>query len=206
VVRVTALLVSAAGCATLALFQGGLAREWGAGGAVVLLVAAVLTRPRPDPERWLRGAEGEAATALILDRLPARTFDVRHDLRLPGSRANIDHLVIGPTGVWAVDTKTTRSAITTGWRSVRFGDRKLDTGPSRWEADVASDLLGVEVRPIVAVHGPGLRARGGRSGGVKVVPAEALRRRLRRGRRRLSRAEIRELSELSRFLFYSGAP
>jgi hypothetical protein len=46
----------------------------------------------------------------------------------------------------------------------------------------------------VAVHGDGLRRRGKVAGGVRVLPAARLGRRLRRGRRVLTRAEIADLA------------
>lgn len=145
---------------------------------------------------------------------------MRHDLRVPGARANIDHVVIGRTGVWVVDTKTTRALVRARWRKVHFGDRPLDVASLRWETEVVADRLAAQleraagsdpdaapgpgsggpgylagvVRPIVVVHGRGLRRRGGRAGGVRVVAADDLLRHLRRGRRRLGRAQIRELS------------
>jgi hypothetical protein len=30
---------------------------------------------------------------------------VLHDRRIPGSRANIDHIAIAATGVWVIDSK-----------------------------------------------------------------------------------------------------
>jgi Nuclease-related domain len=145
-----------------------------------LLVAWWYWRTRPDPERWQRGAAGERATAVLLDRLPSRTWAILHDRQLPGSQANLDHLVVGPSGVWVLDSKTTRSTVRARWRTVRFGDRRLDTGPVKWEAQVVADRLGVPVRPLVVVHGRGLRRRGGRSAGVRVVPANQVVRYVRR--------------------------
>jgi hypothetical protein len=147
-----------------------------------LLVAWRYLRSGPDPERWRRGATGEQATAALLEHLPARTWVVLHDRRVPGSRANIDHLVIGPSGVWVLDTKTTRAAVRATWRTVHFGARRLDTGPVAWEAQVVADRLEVAVRPLVVVHGRGLRRRGGRSRGVRVVPADRVVHCLRRRR------------------------
>ena len=95
--------------------DGGMAARRG-------LPAPGLAPPAPaGRRRWWRGAVGEKATACALDRLPARRWVVLHDLRIPGSRANIDHLVIGPKGVWVVDTKTTRTQVRAGWRRVRVG-------------------------------------------------------------------------------------
>ena len=56
-------------------------------------------------ELWERGADGEVATAMVLQGLPTG-WVVLHDLHWPGRRfANIDHVVIGPPGVFVVDSK-----------------------------------------------------------------------------------------------------
>jgi Nuclease-related domain len=41
----------------------------------------------------------------MLDRLRAEGMGVLHDRRIPASRANIDHLVVSPAGVFIVDAK-----------------------------------------------------------------------------------------------------
>jgi hypothetical protein len=56
------------------------------------------------------GLDGELATAEELNQLMFRGFRVYHDF--PAERFNIDHVVIGPSGVFAVETKT-RSKPTT---------------------------------------------------------------------------------------------
>ena len=186
--------------------KGDLRLAAGAAAGLVLLVA-YLVRPVPDPERWLRGAAGEVATARILERLSGRGWVVLHDLAVPGSRANIDHLAIGPTGVWVIDTKSTRGHATRGLTGVRLGGRRLDTGPLRFEAQVVADRLGVDTRPVVAVHGAtGLRPRGTRSRGIRVVPAARLphlllRRRRWPGRTRLGRHEVVRLGHLAQSQF-----
>jgi Nuclease-related domain len=55
-------------------------------------------RPSPDARAWRRGAAGERRTARLLVRLERYGWAVLHDLAVPGSRANIDHLVTGPGG------------------------------------------------------------------------------------------------------------
>lgn len=50
-----------------------------------------------------QGAAGELATATTLALLPA-SFTVVNDLAFNGF--NVDHVVVGPTGVWAVETKS----------------------------------------------------------------------------------------------------
>ena len=173
-------------------------------GAGVVCGASVRVGALRDADRWRRGAEGERRTAELLDALPSRAWAVWHDLRVPGSRANIDHLVVGRTGVWVVDTKSPRGRVTSGWRSVRLGEgggRKLDTGPVRWEAVMVAERLQevvgrpVAVRPLVAIHGASLGARGVRVGGVRVLGADRLTGRIRRGRRRVSRSDRRLLCQ-----------
>lgn len=53
---------------------------------------------------WQQGAVGEELMATRLADLPG-TFRVLHDRRIPGTRANIDHLAVGPSGVWVIDAK-----------------------------------------------------------------------------------------------------
>ena len=205
--RSAACLVGALALAWWALHLSGDPRLAAGAAAAAMACAAVLARPRPDPERWLRGAAGEVATAELLDRLPPRDWVVFHDLAVPGSRANIDHLAIGRTGVWVIDTKTTRGRARRGLFGLRLGDRRVDTGPLMFEAQVVADRLGVDTRPVIAVHGDtGLPRRGVRCAGIRVVPAGGLlahmgRRRWSLRRTRLRRAEVHRLAGLAQAEF-----
>ncbi len=40
-----------------------------------------------------------------LDGLASESIRVMHDRRIPRSKANIDHIVVTPGGVWVIDTK-----------------------------------------------------------------------------------------------------
>ena len=55
-------------------------------------------RSSPDTVAWRRSAAGERRTARLLAPLERQGWAVLHDLAIPGSTANIDHLVIGPGG------------------------------------------------------------------------------------------------------------
>jgi hypothetical protein len=187
------MALAAIGVVVLAFRQGD---RWMALVAGVVALAGWRARPDADPDRWLRGADGEAATAVLLARLPRR-WVVLNDRAVPGSRANIDHLVIGPTGVWVVDTKASRARLHVRRGGVWVGDRLIDTGSVAWEAAEVSGLLAVGATPLVAVHGDGLCRRGKRSRGVRVLPATALVRRLRRGSRVLSRTDVAALARLA---------
>lgn len=54
---------------------------------------------------WLTGAEGEELTGKFLRPLEKQGFRVIDDRLIPHSRANIDHIVVGPPGVFTIETK-----------------------------------------------------------------------------------------------------
>ncbi|MBM0123717.1 nuclease-related domain-containing protein [Pimelobacter simplex] len=54
---------------------------------------------------WKSGALGEERLGQRLDGLASDTLLVLHDRRVPGTRANIDHIAVTPTGVYAIDAK-----------------------------------------------------------------------------------------------------
>jgi hypothetical protein len=58
-------------------------------------------------DRWDLGAQAEAATAHLLSALETAGWHVLHDRSLPGSRANLDHVLVSPCGTALVvlDTK-----------------------------------------------------------------------------------------------------
>jgi hypothetical protein len=67
-------------------------------------ILAVTDEPQ-STRAWERGAVGEEKLANSLDGLLGRGAQVLHDRRIPGSRANIDHIVIAPAGVFVIDAK-----------------------------------------------------------------------------------------------------
>jgi hypothetical protein len=68
---------------------------------------------------WSTGADGEVIVGRSLDRLESKGVVTLHDRRVPGSRANIDHISVGPSGIFLVETKCYRGArvATSGIRS-----------------------------------------------------------------------------------------
>ena len=63
------------------------------------------TPPRQSTHAWARGAAGEERLAAFLERELGDGVILLHDRRVPGSRANIDHIGVGPSGVWVIDAK-----------------------------------------------------------------------------------------------------
>ncbi|HEX7134232.1 MAG TPA: nuclease-related domain-containing protein [Iamia sp.] len=54
---------------------------------------------------WATGAVGEEKVGAALEAAAAQGVEVLHDRRMPRSRANIDHLVVAPSGIWVIDAK-----------------------------------------------------------------------------------------------------
>jgi hypothetical protein len=86
---------------------------------------------------WRRGARGERRAARALRKLIRQGWTVLHDVAILGSRANADHLLIGPPGVFLVDTKAWHGTITqavdgSAWHNGHPLDQAIAT--ARWEA------------------------------------------------------------------------
>jgi hypothetical protein len=135
-------------------------------------------RPSTQARAWRRGARGERQTARLLDRLGHDGSRVFHDLAMPGSPANIDHLVVGPSGVFVIDSKqwtgsVHQSADELIWHNHYRLDRALAT--IRWQALTLGQLLGVPVAPLICVYGAHVQGGGLRAQGVVIVSATVLR-------------------------------
>jgi hypothetical protein len=116
-------------------------------------------QPSPDAVAWRRGAAGERRTARLLDPLERDGWAVLHDLALPGSRANLDHLAIGPGGVFVIDSKHYRGRLQLD-PSGRLWHGRYPLAPAlravSFEADQTALVLtdpDVVVVPVMAVHG-----------------------------------------------------
>jgi hypothetical protein len=116
-------------------------------------------QPSPDAVAWRRGAAGERRTARLLAALERHGWAVLHDLALPGSRANLDHLAIGPGGVFVIDSKHYRGRLQLD-PSGRLWHGRYPLAPAlravSFEADQAALILtdpDVVVVPVMAVHG-----------------------------------------------------
>jgi hypothetical protein len=88
------------------------------GGAVLALTDA------PQSERaWLTGQDGEEHVGASLQARVSGHVVLLHDRRIPGSRANIDHIAVAPSGIWVIDTKRYTGRVRV--RAPLFGHPKL---------------------------------------------------------------------------------
>jgi hypothetical protein len=137
-------------------------------------------RPSADILAWRRGAAGERRTARLLASLERRGWAVLHDLAIPGTQANIDHLVIGPGGVLVIDSKQYRGRLRLDRHGMVWHGRQLLVSALRrvlWAADQADEVLGVaevQVAAVVAVHGASVPWGLLQADGVTIVPARRL--------------------------------
>jgi hypothetical protein len=141
----------------------------------------------PSASAWLAGAQGERRVADALAAVP-EGWTVLHDrLLMPGlTESNLDHVAIGPPGVFLIDAKNFSGEITVWQDSLyqhlgppeRRTSRNLfgELRKVHWMAVQASRRLGMPVTPVLALAGN----RHGRFGdpelvsGVWVVPVSAL--------------------------------
>lgn len=68
------------------------------------LILALSDEPQ-STTAWDTGAVGEERLGGRLNTSESETCRVLHDRSMPGSRANIDHLAVTPTGVYVIDAK-----------------------------------------------------------------------------------------------------
>ena len=108
---------------------------------------------------WARGASGEEQVARSLAKYLDSSVVVLHDRRIPGSRANIDHMAIARSGVWVIDAKRYKGKVAIS--RPLFGEAKLTiAGRDRTKlvAGVAHQVAVVEraladIDADVLVHG-----------------------------------------------------
>lgn len=150
---------------------GILLADWrfGVTGAVIAAIADASYRARSvsSVPAWRRPSMAERRTEAQLKKLERSGYRTLHARAIPGSEAQIDHVVVGPTGIYAVDSENWDKRLPVRVQS----HRKLFHGPfnqkprldeARWEASQASELISkalgreVVVVPSLAIYGPAI--------------------------------------------------
>jgi hypothetical protein len=125
------------------------------------LLLAISDEPQ-STEAWAKGARGERVVGAALDRLAAKGCVVFHDRAIPGSKANIDHLVVSQRGVIAINAKnyTGRLECRDVGRWLRSDERLFVKGrdrtklvsDARREADLVRRALAATIEvPVIPV-------------------------------------------------------
>lgn len=169
------------GVLTGAVASASLVESTVTGGAVGGVVAAACLRKPSGAANWIKGAKAERRTARVLRRVERRGWAVLHDRAIPRSKANLDHVLVTPSGrhLVYVDTKA--------WHAkgalIRWVGDRLMYGPwdrtgsvrtVQWEASRLAEELDLPVTPVIAVDGGRVARNVLQRGGVFVVRAEDL--------------------------------
>lgn len=180
----------------------------------VALAAWRFVRIRPRLRALRLGIEGERAVGQFLERLRENGYQVFHDL--VGEGFNVDHVVIGPGGVFTVETKTRSKPARGDARVTWDGERVLVAGleperdvvaqaqaQARWLRELLMDSAGraFDVQPIVVFPGWYVEAAPGSQRSVWVMEPKGLPAFLSRQAPRLALEDVKLASfHLSRYV------
>ena len=133
-------------------------------------------------ERRDRGATGEEQVGALLDELAGPSWRVIHDASM--GRGNIDHIVIGPPGVFTLETKSHPGPV----RGGRVHGGAIEQARAQSRAIAA--VTGLRVEPLLVYSRAWVDRPMARRKGVRVVPARMLIGHLQRRPTVLTREEI----------------
>ena len=178
----TALVAVAALAGHQLASHTGLLDPWLAGLTAAAGAAWRLRFRASQPTRaWRDGARGEHATARRLQRLERHGYAVLHDLQVPGSHANLDHLAIGPAGVFVIDSKYYRGPLQLGVDGMLWYGRyplAQQLATAVWATLRVAETLQlppeVPVVPLLVIHRAPVPWGGLTVAGVQVIPPRAL--------------------------------
>jgi hypothetical protein len=135
----------------------------------VALLASMFVISRyvlPLVERRDRGATGEEHVGGLLEQLSDGGWEVIHDATL--GRGNVDHILIGPAGVFTVETKSHPGPVRVG----RVHGGTLSQAQAQRRA--MERVTGLEVEPLIVYSRAWVDRPLARRKGVRVVPARML--------------------------------
>jgi hypothetical protein len=169
---------------------------------------ARMLRLRTDERAWRIGAAGEVKTAAYLRKLtrPGGGWYVLHSVPVSARGTDIDHVLIGPAGIFTINTKHhPRGFVSAGPTGITVNRHATGyAAKARAEADRAGRLLGaaigrgpIAVIPVIAVVGAGVRGDY-QPHGVTVIAASKLARWLRRQSPVLAPDTVTKLYDIAR--------
>ena len=152
-------------------------------------------------DAWRSGAAGERAVGARLDKLRTAGVLTLHDRRVPGRRANIDHIAVSSAGVFVIDTKNVSGKVSPTRNGLRVAGRRRDQMISGVQGQIAvvRQVLDDQSLSPDAIRGvlcftraelPWLRPS---PGGIALMNPRGLERKL-RGPGTLSPAQVRDFA------------
>lgn len=138
-----------------ALLVGATLGDWLSWPAALLLAGWTGWRlrfhPSPAAAIWRRQAARQRRTAGLLASLADHGYLVLHDVTLPGWLDSLEHLVVGPTGVWVVQSWQ-RPGRLSGGTAVPAGIPRELRSQSRAIAEALDGWAQMPIRPLLCVH------------------------------------------------------
>jgi hypothetical protein len=153
---------------------------------------------------WYLGALGEIVVAEKLERL-GEGWHVINAVPVGAAGSDIDHVVIGPTGVFTINTKAhANKKVWAAGHALRInGFKQHYIRNSLHEAARASKLLTsavgrpIDVTPLIVMVGISELNYGGRKPEVDIVTSRGIVRNLRRRRRTLTPDVVAEIADVA---------
>lgn len=104
---------------------------------------ARITDAKTDERAWRVGANGEEVIGARLDKLEQHGWHVLHAVPIGNRGSDIDHLLIGPGGVWTINTKNhPRKSVWVSSNQIRVDGQIVPyLRNSRFEADRVRKIL-----------------------------------------------------------------
>jgi hypothetical protein len=135
---------------------------------VALLVAifVILRYVVPLVDRRDRGARGEEHVGALLDDLGERGWRVIHDATF--GHGNVDHIIVGPPGVFTLETKSHPGPI----KVAQLHGATINQ--ARAQSAALQRATGIEAQPLLVYSRAWVDRPGARRRGVRVVPARML--------------------------------
>lgn len=156
----------------------------------VALLASIFVISRyvlPLVERRDRGASAEEHVGSLLEQLPPSRWHVIHDASF--GRGNIDHILIGPAGLFTLETKSHPGPVRVG----RVHGATIRQAQA--QRDAIERVMGMHVEPLLVFSRAWVDRPLARRKGVRVLPARVLITHLRKRKEVLSRAEVQDAHE-----------
>jgi len=171
--------------------------------AVIVVIADTIYRSRKNYSGRPKMTGAQRRTRRQLAKLGRAGYRAMHAGAIPDSEDQIDHLVVGPAGVFAIDSEAwdkhlvvrTKKGTQLWHGPFSMKDRLVH---AQWEAQRAGDLLSgevgrpVSVRPAMAVYGPKIPWDVATIRDVDVFSGPRLRKYL---RRRVRQSGVRPLND-----------
>jgi hypothetical protein len=140
-------------------------------------------RAEREAEMWGRGRQGEERVGELLDSLGRAGVRAVHDRSVPGSDANLDHVVAAPSGIYVVDAKNWSGRVSISGSRLWQNDRQRDevVGAAAAQAAVVQRLVDdlnpprpIPVRALVCFAGDARLGHPERLGDVGLVDLDQL--------------------------------